>query len=235
MQTLAVMSRKGGTGKTTLSVNLAATAWAAGVRTVVADLDGQRSALAWAKARRLEGPAVLETTAGKLFPMWSAAANAGCELMILDTPAGGEAETLQALRLADLCILVCRPCFFDILALARNIELLRRFGRAGLIVINQAPSRRMGRESQAVLSAIDDLAGAGVPLARTGLRHRAVFPAAAARGLSAHELDPDCAGAREVEGVWLQAREILDALRGAAPASILAAARSLQTQQGLSA
>ena len=145
MRTLAVISRKGGVGKTTLSVNLAVAAYHAGLKTVVADLDSQRSAMAWAKARTQPGPAVLETTAGKLFPLWSAAGNSGCELMVLDTPASAEAETLQALRLADLCLLVSRPNYFDVSALARSIELLRQFDKPGLIVLNQAPSRRIRR------------------------------------------------------------------------------------------
>ena len=235
MRTLAVISRKGGVGKTTLSVNLAVAAYHAGLRTVLADLDGQRSASAWAKVRQVAGPAVLETTAGKLFPMWSAAANAGCQLMILDTPARGEAEALQALRLADLCLLVGRPNFFDVEALGRSIDLLRQFERPGLIVLNQAPSRRMGRESEAVQTAADALGRSGTPLARVGLRHRAIFPASAAKGLSAAELDPASAGAREVEGVWAEVRDRLGATcAGASPAGWLPGTPQVQGRSSVS-
>ena len=100
MRTLAVISRKGGVGKTTVSLNLAVAAYQAGLKTVIADLDSQRSAMAWARVRTRTGPAVVETSGGKLFTLWSAASHAGCELMVIDTPASAESETLQALRLA---------------------------------------------------------------------------------------------------------------------------------------
>ena len=72
MRTLAVISRKGGAGKTTLSTSLAVSAWRAGLRTVLVDLDPQRSAALWGRTRSTPGPAVVSTTAGKLFPVWSA-------------------------------------------------------------------------------------------------------------------------------------------------------------------
>src|SRR4029077_10680475 len=73
MRTLAVISRKGGVGKTTLSVNLAVAAQESGLKTLVADLDSQRSAHAWSMARGGSGPTVVDSNAGKVFPTWSSA------------------------------------------------------------------------------------------------------------------------------------------------------------------
>src|SRR3569833_1195765 len=146
MRTLAVISRKGGVGKTTLSVNLAVASSRAGLKTVLVDLDPQRSATLWGRIRTRPGPAVISTTAGKLFPAWSAANNSGCDLMILDTPAAGEEEARQAVRMADLVLMVCRPNRFDLDALQTSIDLVARQNKPSLVVLIQAPSRRMGQE-----------------------------------------------------------------------------------------
>ncbi len=206
MRTLAVISRKGGVGKTTLSVNLAMAAYESGLKTVVADLDSQRSAQAWYAARSTPGPTVVATNAGKVFPVWSSAVNSGCDLMILDTPASAEAETLQAFKLADMCLLVSRPNYFDIAALTKSIELLRQFNKPGLIVLNQAPARRLGEEPKIVLNAARALRLTGVPLATIGLRYRASFPASSSMGLGVGELEPSGLAAREVAGVWTEVR-----------------------------
>jgi len=211
MRTLAVISRKGGAGKTTLSTSLAVSAWRAGLKTLLVDLDPQRSAALWGRARSGPGPAVISTSAGKLFPVWSAADNSGCDLMLLDTPANGDEETRQAVRLADLCLLVCRPNFFDMDALQSSIDLMRRQGKEGLVVLNQAPPRRLGQESESVGRAVAELRAHGVQIADTGLRHRAAFPAAAARGISVEEIDPSRPAAREIAGVWGQIWGLLQA------------------------
>jgi chromosome partitioning protein len=48
MQTLALVCQKGGAGKTTLAIHLAAEAAAHGLRVLLLDLDPQASAARWA-------------------------------------------------------------------------------------------------------------------------------------------------------------------------------------------
>ena len=55
MKTIALIAQKGGVGKTTIAVNLAV---AAGMSTVLFDLDPQESAVMWADRRKTDSPHV---------------------------------------------------------------------------------------------------------------------------------------------------------------------------------
>ena len=59
MYALAVISRKGGTGKTTLAVHLAVAAMLSGLETVIIDLDTQASAAKWFDIRGEEDLSVV--------------------------------------------------------------------------------------------------------------------------------------------------------------------------------
>jgi chromosome partitioning protein len=202
VKTIAVISRKGGSGKTTLAVNLAITAHLSGLRTMLADIDLQRSATDALKARAASGPALMEINAGKLFQTKTHADYSGFECLIVDTPAAPDTDVLQAVQCADLCVLVCRPTFLDIASIARSAEAVRRLGKKGLIVLNQAPPRRNGAEPSTVLKAVEALRFAGMPMAPIGLRSRAAFQQSIAHGRSVCEWDAQSSASQEIERLW---------------------------------
>lgn len=202
MKTIVVTSRKGGVGKTTVSVNIALAAFAAGSRVLLADIDPQRSTTDALKARTRPGPSLVETSAGKLFQLHMAAGREGVDLLVIDTPSTPEAEVALAMNLADLCVLVSRPNFLDVASVVRSADAVRRLGRTGVVVLNQAPPSRKGVEPPAVLRAIEALRFGGLPLATVGLRARAAYQAAIAHGASVAEWAPDSTAAREIAGLW---------------------------------
>ena len=77
MKTLAVLSRKGGTGKTTLALHLSVAAVQAGLTTLLVDLDPQASAVSWSDRRESETPVVISAHAARLPDLLQRAAENG--------------------------------------------------------------------------------------------------------------------------------------------------------------
>ncbi len=77
MRTIAVIARKGGSGKSTVALHLALAAHLRGRSVLVADTDAQRSASQVLKGRQGSGPAVAETSGAKLFALQLAAMRSG--------------------------------------------------------------------------------------------------------------------------------------------------------------
>lgn len=209
MRKLVLLSRKGGTGKTTLSVNLAVAAQRDGLSVSIADLDLQGSATAWAAGRKDAFPEVRPSNGGTLFPVANAAERAGRDLLIMDTPAGGDAISSAAVRLADLAILVCRPSYFDLAALAPAAQAVREAGCPGLVVLNQAPSRRAGVESPVIARAVEAARLLGFPIAHVGLRARVAFQESLWRGQGVLEFEPRGPAAAEIGRLWCEVADSL--------------------------
>ena len=66
MKTIAVISQKGGAGKTTIALNLAVAAVRSGHQSAVIDIDPQASAKCWHDLRQDEAPVVVSVQAARL-------------------------------------------------------------------------------------------------------------------------------------------------------------------------
>ena len=216
MKTLAVMSRKGGAGKTTVAVNLTLAARAMGIRAVLADADPMRSAHEVLKGRE-EAPSLLfETSASKLFALTEASRRSGVELLIIDTPAAPEADVAEAVKVADLCLAVARPTYLDLAAAVLSVAVIQRLGREGLIVLNQCAPARAGVEPPSVLKAFEALRFANLPVAPTAVRARMVYQTAFAQGRSVLEIDAEGTAARETRALFSHVWKRLNGERPAA-------------------
>ena len=202
MKTIAFISNKGGTGKTTLTVNTAATAHAAGFKVLVGDLDPQRSSVDWANSRTRPGPEVSAFKRGSLFPAQFAAERAGTDLLILDAPAASPEIAFQAAKASDLVVIVVRPSIMDLRTMTDMVATIQTLRLKAMVVLNQAPSQRNGQEAASVMAAVDILSQFGLPLAPTGVRARVAFQTSIVHGLSAPEMFPQSAACAEVLALW---------------------------------
>jgi chromosome partitioning protein len=201
MRTVAIVARKGGSGKTTVAVHMALAAYLAGRQTRVLDTDPQQSATEVLRLRQ-DGPGCVPTGASDLLQAKFAAEREGVDALLIDTPAGTEEGMSNAIVLADLCLLVIRPTFLDLAAAVYTTEVLRKLRRPVLTVLNQAPVARDGIEPPTVKKALEALRLMRLPVAPSILRSRASYQSTIEAGRSAVEVAPQAGGARELKDLW---------------------------------
>ena len=203
MKTLAILSRKGGAGKTTVALHLAVAAQASGRgRVALVDMDPQRSAADWWRSREADTPELVETEPGELAAVVKAAKDAGVELLVVDTRPSAEADALEAATCADLALLVVKPSILDLRAVAGTVDTVKRAKTPGLILINQAPPTRGGQEAAIVEEARAALEGYGLPVVPVVLRARAAYHAALIDGRAVNELEPSGKATAEIAALW---------------------------------
>jgi chromosome partitioning protein len=204
VKTLSVLSCKGGTGKTTLALHLAVAAQAAGRGVLVADLDRQRSAVDWRRERDELRPNVEEAKPGSLFTLQQAAMRLGSDLMVIDTASSREEDSAYAVRCADLCLIVLRPNFLDLKAVVGSAQAVLNQNKAGVFVVNQAPS------GSAMMSEVmQALRPYGLPVAPIRIRQRNAYQQGLGEGRTAQEIEPEGPAAEEMAALWYYVDSLL--------------------------
>jgi len=197
MKTVAIASQKGGTGKTTLAVHLAAAATLAGFHAAVIDLDPQGSAASWGDDRASEPPEVVSGQASRLHVLLDGAARQGFDLVVIDTGPNADTAARRAAEASDLVIIPCRPATFDLKAIKTTIELVEITRARAFIVLNATPVRsRVVQEAQEVVT------GLGAAVAPVTIAQRAAFVHCLVTGRTAQEFEPDGKAAEEVAALW---------------------------------
>jgi len=119
MRTIAFVSQKGGSGKSTIASSLAVAAYETKEEVCVVDMDPQGSLTRWAKIRAAGDIDVIASGAARLPALLASLERKGVTLAILDTPGAEGAASSSAMRVADLNIVPSRPSMFDMWASAR--------------------------------------------------------------------------------------------------------------------
>ena len=201
MQTIALISQKGGAGKTTLAIALAVTAEREGLTSVLVDLDPQASAAQWSDLREAETPVVTCAPAARLTSVLTAAQDAGAGLAVLDTAPHAAEAALAAARSSDFVLIPCRPATADLVAIGASIDLIRISEKPGAVVINAAPVANP-LTSQARAAITDYGVNACPVVVHQRIEHVHAFTS----GLSATESAPSGKAAAEINELfkWIQ-------------------------------
>ena len=204
MRTIALISQKGGAGKTTLAIGLAVTAERAGLASVLVDLDPQASAAQWSDLRQEKTPVVTCTPAARLTSVLTAARDAGADIAILDTGPHAAEAALAAARASDFVLIPCRPATADLVAIEASIDLIRIADTPGAVVINAAPVANPLTDQ-----ALTTIAGYGVKACPVIVHQRIEHVHAFTAGLSASESAPSGKAAAEINELfnWTRSRD----------------------------
>ena len=193
----AVISQKGGSGKTTISTNLAVEACLAGKRAMIVDTDPQGSSGTWSDLREKPFPDVITTQPSRLPREIGGAAQRGYEVIVLDTPGHTDMSMLTAAQLAHLVIVPCRPQAFDLASIRMSLDVCRMAQTPAVIVFSAAPTRghRLIGSARALLGDHD------VSILPTMLRQRTAFAHASSYGLGVSEFAPRSPASAEAEAL----------------------------------
>jgi chromosome partitioning protein len=198
MKILAIVSEKGGAGKTTLAVNLAVVAEAHGLATAIFDLDPRANSTVWGDRRETKIPAVVPAQAPRLLMLLQQARANDADLVIIDTPGNAEGMAAQAAAHADAILIPCRPFGPDLISIATSVKLARASGKPFFVVINAAPVQ--GVETAEAVAAIS---GEGVEVCPVVLHSRKDFVSRFHEGLTALDIEPKGKAAAEMREFFL--------------------------------
>ena len=197
MITLALMAFKGGSGKSTLTCHIAATAHLLGVRTAVLDLDPQASAYRWGRRRKGKPPSVAMTQAAALADVIEDY-EPSYDLLVIDTAPGAEGSARQVAAAVNRVLIPTRPGIMDLDAIQATWEAAQQEGTPAQAVLNACAHNRPALAQ----AAADRLRRSRIDVNATIIHQRAVYADALISGQTAPEVEPDGKAAREIKDLF---------------------------------
>jgi len=205
MKTIALVTQKGGAGKSTLASSLAVAAFEAGERVCLIDLDPQATLTTWGKTRGEADIPVVAATPVKLPAVIAALADKGVTLAFIDTPGAEGPAASAAMSAAQLCLIPARPTAFDLWASANTREALKRGKGDYVFVLNQCPPAQQSARIEEGVAALEAMGGLLSPLVLA----RVDYQEAARLGWGVTELNPHGAAAGEMRALWASLKKRL--------------------------
>ncbi len=197
MRVLVVASRKGGSGKTTLTAHIAVQAERQGAGPVaVIDMDPQGSLADWWNEREADTPLIVRTSSEMLAGEIARLRESGVGLVVIDTPPAITDTTSGVIANSDLVLIPMRPSPHDLRSVSSTVELVADMGKPMVFVLNGAtPRARITNEAIAVLAQHG-------PLAHGIIHQRVDFAVSMIDGRTVMELPASTRATAEIGQLW---------------------------------
>lgn len=204
MKTLAIISQKGGSGKTTIAVHMAVCAVRQRLHTAIIDIDPQGSAYDWYLSREEENELnAVQASAGQLAALLKQAKAGGADFVIVDTAPHSDSAAAMAAQLADFVLIPCRPARFDLKAISSTAEIIKLAKTPAAVIINAAPRGKLAEEAREALET------QGISVLPPVLQNRVAYSHAVVDGRSVHEYEPEGKAAEEIDELFVCLRKVL--------------------------
>jgi len=213
MYVVAIASQKGGAGKSTFAVNLAAQADRDGAPALLIDTDAQGSVTVWRNLRRKRTPLLVPCRAGDLPEVLEMAReHGGVEWVFIDGPPQNNEDIAAMMRPATLVLIPTRPAIFDLAAVPATIAMARKVQRPFFVALNAAPPKRGAFNSPMVNDARKSIREMGAPVWRGAVAQRAAYVQALASGEAVTEFEPNGPAAEEMRLLWRDVSQAAEAM-----------------------
>jgi chromosome partitioning protein len=208
MKTVVVANQKGGSGKSTVAVHLAAAAEHVGDGPIIiSDTDPQGTAADWFNQRKkagLNSPLYSSLTLSDLGDKIQALGAAGASYLFIDTAPSIGAVNEDLFALADLILIPLNPTPADLRSLVKGLPMVRKSGKQFHFVLSRV--RPNLRNNEGTVVALDAL---GLVLS-TRMHERVIYSETFAHGKTALEIDPKGVAAQEQASLWSSLKEKLE-------------------------
>ena len=213
MKTIVSLGQKGGAGKTTLILAIAAAAHEQGLNVVIADLDPESSnASMWHQRRQAfteeKLPYVVASNSSNIQNLKATLESEGVDLFLIDTPPLSSTTPVEAAEHADLILMPCRVSTLDLDAMKKTRRLSDvancKDGAQKFSVLLDMPTSGYKR-AQETRQALMDI---GLSVLEGGLSHRVIFPDSYGSGQTVIEYDANDKGAAECKSLFQTIRRL---------------------------
>ena len=195
---VVIANQKGGCGKTTTAIHLAAGLKEQGGDVILIDSDPQQSAMKWrACARDGARPFNVVSIPKPILHEDAPSLAQKYDYVIIDCPPGIEDVTRSALMVADLAIIPVQPAPFDIwsgteiVMLIKIAQLINHKLSGQFLVTRKIPNSKLGKDSQ------EALAQYGVGVFKTAICQRVAMAECVISGQSVLEFQRNGEAAKE--------------------------------------
>lgn len=194
MKVVTVANRKGGAGKSTVAAHLALEAVRNDLKTILIDLDPQKTLENWWQKREEDNPYLIDASPNDLTTVIENIKHKSFDLCIIDTPGDKSINATSGIEAADLVIIPSKPTGPDLSAIGRTILMVKEQEKSFLFVITQTISR-----TSSALQAASVLSEYG-PVAPSSIANRISYSNAMGSGISAADIDKNAQ--EELSNIW---------------------------------